>query len=215
MAYFEKIADGVIEGDYEGVARLTEKAISEGAEPVKIINEGLIKGMNVVGARFKGGDMFVPEVMMSARTMKEGMDLVKPLIAESDLPTAGKVVLGTVAGDLHDIGKNLVGMMMESAGMTVFDLGVDIAPEAFVEAVREHKPGVVAMSALLTTTMPAMKEVIESLKEAGLRDEVKAVIGGAPVTQDFADEIGADGWAPDAASAKDLALEMVNQLKGA
>ena len=169
--------------------------------------------MNVVGVRFKAGDMFVPEVMMSARAMKEGMELVKPLIAESDLPTAGKVVLGTVAGDLHDIGKNLVGMMMESAGMNVIDLGVDIAVEAFAQAVREHKLEVVALSALLTTTMPAMKETIELLMEEGLKDSVKVIVGGAPVTQDFADEIGADGWASDAASAKDLALEMADKLK--
>lgn len=212
MADFSKIADGVMAGDFSGVARLTEEAIGEGVAPVEIINQGLIKGMNVVGVRFKAGDMFVPEVMMSARAMKEGMELVKPLIAESDLPTAGKVVLGTVAGDLHDIGKNLVGMMMESAGMNVIDLGVDIAVEAFAQAVREHKPEVVALSALLTTTMPAMKETIELLMEEGLKDSVKVIVGGAPVTQDFADEIGADGWASDAASAKDLALEMADQL---
>jgi len=155
--------------------------------------------------------MYVPEVMMAARAMKAGMDLVKPLIAESDLPTAGKVVLGTVAGDLHDIGKNLVGMMMESAGMNVINLGVDISPEKFAEAVREHKPDIVAMSALLTTTMLAMKDTIEVLKEEGLRDSVKVMVGGAPVTSDFATEIGADGWAPDAASAKDLALELVGK----
>jgi len=149
--------------------------------------------------------------MMAARAMKAGMDLVKPLIAESDLPTAGKVVLGTVAGDLHDIGKNLVGMMMESAGMNVINLGVDISPEKFAEAVREHKPDIVAMSALLTTTMLAMKDTIEVLKEEGLRDSVKVMVGGAPVTSDFATEIGADGWAPDAASAKDLALELVGK----
>lgn len=213
MADFSKIADGVMAGDFSGVARLTEEAIGEGVAPVEIINQGLIKGMNVVGVRFKAGDMFVPEVMMSARAMKEGMELVKPLIAESDLPTAGKVVLGTVAGDLHDIGKNLVGMMMESAGMNVIDLGVDIAVEAFAQAVREHKPEVVALSALLTTTMPTMKETIELLMEEGLKDSVKVIVGGAPVTQDFADEIGADGWASDAASAKDLALEMADKLR--
>ncbi|HHW74397.1 MAG TPA: cobalamin-binding protein [Firmicutes bacterium] len=213
MADFEKIADGVIAGDFNGVARLTGEAISKGAKPLEIINGGLIKGMNVVGARFRAGDMFVPEVMMSARAMKEGMELVKPLIAESDLPTAGKVVLGTVIGDLHDIGKNLVGMMMESAGMNVVNLGVDVPPEKFVQAVREHNPEVVALSALLTTTMPAMKDTIDALMENGLKDSVKVIVGGAPVTQDFADEIGADGWASDAASAKDLALEMVDQLK--
>jgi len=211
VADYEGLANGVVSGDFNRVAELTKKAIDEGVAPVEIINQGLIKGMNVVGARFKAGDMYVPEVMMAARAMKAGMDLVKPLIAESDLPTAGKVVLGTVAGDLHDIGKNLVGMMMESAGMNVINLGVDISPEKFAEAVREHKPDIVAMSALLTTTMLAMKDTIEVLKEEGLRDSVKVMVGGAPVTSDFATEIGADGWAPDAASAKDLALELVGK----
>ncbi len=211
MADYEGLANGVVSGDFNRVAELTKKAIDEGVAPVEIINQGLIKGMNVVGARFKAGDMYVPEVMMAARAMKAGMDLVKPLIAESDLPTAGKVVLGTVAGDLHDIGKNLVGMMMESAGMNVINLGVDISPEKFAEAVREHKPDIVAMSALLTTTMLAMKDTIEVLQEEGLRDSVKVIVGGAPVTNDFATEIGADGWAPDAASAKDLALELVGK----
>ncbi len=211
MADYEGMANGVVSGDFNRVAELTRQAIDEGAAPVEIINEGLIKGMNVVGARFKAGEMYVPEVMMAARAMKAGMDLVKPLIAESDLPTAGKVVLGTVAGDLHDIGKNLVGMMMESAGMNVINLGVDISPEKFAEAVREHKPDIVAMSALLTTTMLAMKDTIEVLQEEGLRDSVKVIVGGAPVTNDFATEIGADGWAPDAASAKDLALELVGK----
>ncbi len=211
MADYEGLANGVVSGDFNRVAELTRQAIDEGVAPVEIINQGLIKGMNVVGARFKAGDMYVPEVMMAARAMKAGMDLVKPLIAESDLPTAGKVVLGTVAGDLHDIGKNLVGMMMESAGMNVINLGVDISPEKFAEAVREHKPDIVAMSALLTTTMLAMKDTIEVLQEEGLRDSVKVIVGGAPVTNDFATEIGADGWAPDAASAKDLALELVGK----
>jgi len=211
VADYEGLANGVVSGDFNRVAELTQQAINEGVAPVEIINQGLIKGMNVVGARFKAGDMYVPEVMMAARAMKAGMDLVKPLIAESDLPTAGKVVLGTVAGDLHDIGKNLVGMMMESAGMNVVNLGVDISPEKFAEAVREHKPDVVAMSALLTTTMLAMKDTIEVLQEEGLRDSVKVIVGGAPVTSDFAVEIGADGWAPDAASAKDLALELVGK----
>jgi 5-methyltetrahydrofolate--homocysteine methyltransferase len=211
MADFEAMGNGVIAGDFNRVAELTQQAINEGAEPIEIINQGLIKGMNVVGVRFKAGDMYVPEVMMAARAMKAGMDLVKPLIAEKDMPTSGKVVLGTVAGDLHDIGKNLVGMMMESAGMTVVNMGVDITPEKFAQAVREHKPDVVALSALLTTTMLAMKDTIEVLQEEGLRGSVKVIVGGAPVTADFATEIGADGWAPDAASAKDLALELAGK----
>jgi 5-methyltetrahydrofolate--homocysteine methyltransferase len=208
MADFEGIGNSVISGDDARVEELTRKAIEEGVGAAEIISQGLIKGMNVVGQRFKAGDMYVPEVMMAARAMKAGMDLVKPLIVEGDVPSVGTVVLGTVAGDLHDIGKNLVGMMMESAGMTVINAGVDVSPEKFAEVVREHKPNVVAMSALLTTTMLAMKDTIEVLKEEGLRDSVKVIVGGAPVTADFATEIGADGWAPDAASAKDIALEL-------
>ncbi|MDK2986131.1 MAG: hypothetical protein PWQ96_1775, partial [Clostridia bacterium] len=185
------------------------KAIDEGVEAIDIINEGLIPGMTVVGTRFKAGEMFVPEVLMSARAMQGGMELVKPLIADTDMPSAGTVVLGTVKGDLHDIGKNLVGMMMESAGFKVINMGVDVSAEKFVEAVKEHKPQVVALSALLTTTMLAMKDVIELLKEEGLRDDVKVLVGGAPVSQDFADEIGADGYAPDAASATDLVKSLL------
>jgi len=211
MADLEKISSGVIGGDDAGVAELTQKAIDEGVEPAEIINGGLISGMNVVGQRFKAGDMYVPEVMVAARAMKAGMELVKPLIVEGDIPSSGKVVIGTVAGDLHDIGKNLVGMMMESGGMTVVNMGVDISTDKFAAAVREHKPDVLAMSALLTTTMLAMKDTIELLKEEGLRDSVKVIVGGAPVTADFANEIGADGWAPDAASAKDLAVELAGK----
>ena len=208
MAELERICDGVITGDDVGVTELTRRAVDEGVAPVEIINSGLIKGMNVVGQRFKAGEMYVPEVMVAARAMKAGMELVRPLIVEGDIPSAGKVVLGTVAGDLHDIGKNLVGMMMESGGMTVVNMGVDISADKFAGAVREHKPDVLAMSALLTTTMLAMKDTIELLKEEGLRDSVKVIVGGAPVTADFANEIGADGWAPDAASAKDLAADL-------
>ena len=154
--------------------------------------------------------MYVPEVMMAAKAMHAGMNIVKPLLAEGETSSTGKVVLGTVAGDLHDIGKNLVGMMMESGGMEVVDVGIDAPPERFAEAVKEHKPQIVGMSALLTTTMLAMKDTIEVLKEEGLRDSVKIIVGGAPVTQDFSDEIGADGWAPDAASAKELALNLIS-----
>ncbi len=211
MADFEALQNAIIECNVERATELTQKAIDEGSKPADIINEGLIKGMNVVGQRFKEGDMYVPEVLMAARAMNSGMDLVKPLLVEGEVTSAGKVVLGTVAGDLHDIGKNLVGMMMESGGMEVIDLGMDVAPEKFAEAVREHKPDIVGMSALLTTTMLAMKDTIEILQEEGLRDSVKIIVGGAPVTSDFSDEIGADGWAPDAASAKDLAIELVGR----
>ena len=148
---------------------------------------------------------------MSARAMSAGMELIKPLYTGGDIPSAGKTLIGTVAGDLHDIGKNLVGMMMESAGMIVIDLGIDVSTEEFVRAAREHKPDVLAMSALLTTTMVEMKNVIALLKEQGIRDSVKVIVGGAPVSDDYAQEIGADGWAPDAASAKDLALGLVDK----
>jgi 5-methyltetrahydrofolate--homocysteine methyltransferase len=210
MASFEELSNGVISGNVARVKELTQKAVDEGMAPTEIINQGLIMGMSVVGARFKAGEMFVPEVLMAARAMNGGLEIVKPLITEGDIPTMGKVVIGTVKGDLHDIGKNLVAMMMESGGFSVVNIGVDIAPEKFAAAVKEHKPQVVALSALLTTTMLAMKDTIEVLKEEGLRDSVKVIIGGAPVTQQFADEIGANGYAPDAASATDLAKKLLN-----
>ncbi|CAA7600601.1 Methyltransferase cognate corrinoid protein [Acididesulfobacillus acetoxydans] len=207
--YLEDLAQSVIVGQEDRVKQLTQQAIDSGADPVEIINQGLIPGMNVVGARFKVGQMFVPEVLMSARAMNGGMELVKPLLLDEELPTAGKVVLGTVKGDLHDIGKNLVGMMLESAGFTVVNLGVDAGPDKFLQAIKEHKPGIIGLSALLTTTMLSMKDTIEVLKEEGLRDKVKVIIGGAPISQDFADEIGADGFAPDAASATDLCKKLL------
>jgi 5-methyltetrahydrofolate--homocysteine methyltransferase len=210
MADFEALAGAIIDCNAAKAAELTQKLVDEGVKPSEIINMGLIGGMNVVGDRFKKGDMYVPEVMMAAKAMHAGMNIVKPLLLEGESSSTGKVIVGTVAGDLHDIGKNLVGMMMESGGMEVVDLGVDVTPEKFAAAVREHKPQVIGLSALLTTTMLAMKDTIEVLKEEGLRDSVKVIVGGAPVTQDFADEIGADGWAPDAASAKDLAQKLAN-----
>jgi 5-methyltetrahydrofolate--homocysteine methyltransferase len=208
MADFEALAGAIIECNAAKAGELTQKLVDEGVKPFDIINQGLISGMNVVGDRFKKGDMYVPEVMMAAKAMHAGMNIVKPLLLEGESSTTGKVIVGTVSGDLHDIGKNLVGMMMESGGMEVVDLGTDVSPEQFAAAVREHKPNVVGLSALLTTTMLSMKDTIEVLKEEGLRDSVKVIVGGAPVTQDFADEIGADGWAPDAASAKDLAQKL-------
>lgn len=208
MSFLEALSQAVIEGQEQQVKELTQKALAEGLKPLEIINEGLIKGMNVVGQRFKVGDMFVPEVLMSARAMTAGMDMVKPLLVDGEMTNKGTVVIGTVKGDLHDIGKNLVGMMLEGAGYKVVDLGTDTAPEAFVQAVQENNAQVLGLSALLTTTMLAMKQTIEALQVAGLRDKVKVMVGGAPITQEFADEIGADGYAPDAASA----VELVNQL---
>ncbi|AET68270.1 methyltransferase cognate corrinoid protein [Desulfosporosinus orientis DSM 765] len=209
MSNFEELSQSIISGQLDRVKSLTQQAISAGSNPVDIINQGLIPGMSVVGARFKAGKMYVPEVLMSARAMDAGMELVKPLILSGEIPSAGKIVIGTVKGDLHDIGKNLVSMMLESAGYTIINLGVDAGPEKFVQAVKEHQPGVIGMSALLTTTMLAMKDTIELLKEEGLRDKVKVIIGGAPISQDFSDEIGADGFAPDAGSAADLCKKLL------
>jgi 5-methyltetrahydrofolate--homocysteine methyltransferase len=209
MFNFADLSQAVIAGQEARVKELTQAAINSGADPLAIINEGLIAAMNVVGASFKSGQMFVPEVLMSARTMSAGMELVKPLLLGQEVPSAGKVVIGTVKGDLHDIGKNLVAMMLESGGFNVVNLGIDLAPEKFVQAVKDYQPQVVGLSALLTTTMLVMKDVIELLKEEGLRDKVKVVIGGAPISYDFASEIGADGFAPDAASAVELCRKLL------
>ena len=210
MSYdYEALSDCVIEGDDERAGKLTQKAIDAGADPVEIVTQGLTGGMSIVGARFKSGEMFVPEVLASARAMSVGMDLVKPLILAGDMPSAGKVVIGTVKGDLHDIGKNLVAMLLESAGFTVINVGTDIEPAVFVQAVRDSEADVLGLSALLTTTMLAMKATIDALAEAGLRDKVKVIIGGAPVTQDFADEIGADGFAYDGGAAIDLCKSLI------
>lgn len=209
VSNFNELADAVINGNFAKVKEITVGMIDSQIDPLRIINEGLIAGMNVVGVRFKAEDMFVPEVMMSAKAMAGGMDLVTPLIAEGDMRSAGTIVVGTVKGDLHDIGKSLVCMILESAGFEVVNLGTDISPEGFVQAVREHKPQIVGMSALLTTTMLNMKSTIELLKEEGLRDGIKVIIGGAPVSQSFADEIGADGYGPDAMAAKELCLRLL------
>lgn len=204
MANFEELSKSVISGNLAKVKKQTQVLIDEGVSPLAIINQGLIAGMTVVGARFKNGEMYVPEVLVAARSMAAGIELVKPLLTDQSMPSAGKVLLGTVKGDLHDIGKNLVGMMLESRGYTVINAGMDISPEKFVQEIRAHKPDVLGMCALLTTTMLHMKDTIELMKEAGIREQVKVIVGGAPLSQDFADEAGADGYAPDAASAVDL-----------
>ncbi len=210
MSDFKQLAEAVFRGDFGAVRELTRQMIDSGVAPLEIVNNGLIEGMNIVAPKFKAGEMFVPEVMMAAKAMQEGLDLVKPLLVDTEMPSKGTVVIGTVAGDLHDIGKNLVVMILESGGFKVVDLGVDVSPEKFVEAVKEHKPQIVGMSALLTTTMPWMKSTIETLEEAGLRRQVKVIIGGAPVTEKFAEEIGADGYAPDAMSAKELCENLIS-----
>jgi 5-methyltetrahydrofolate--homocysteine methyltransferase len=202
------LATAVIEGDLDEAVDLTEEALDDDISAETILNEGLMPGMDYVGVEFKAGNMFVPEVLRSARAMQGAMELLRPLLVESGAPMAGKVLLGTVKGDLHDIGKNLVGMMCEGAGFEVKDLGKDIAPEQFVEAIKEYEPNVVGMSALLTTTMRMMGNTIKALEEAGVRDRVKVIVGGAPVTQAFADQIGADGYASNAAAASELAKKL-------
>ncbi|SFL40762.1 corrinoid protein [Candidatus Frackibacter sp. WG13] len=209
MSKFEEIAEAVISGEVEKVGELAQDLVDEGVKPSEIIKEGLVAGMDVVGARFKANEMFVPEVLISAKSMHAGMDVVKPLLAEGESSSAGTVVIGTVEGDLHDIGKNLVAMMLEGAGFEVVDLGVDLSAEEFVDAVKEHNPEVLGLSALLTTTMPAMQNTIEALEEAGVRDQVKIMVGGAPVTEDFANEIGAYAYASDGSASTELAREFV------
>ena len=197
----ETIYKAVMEGNADQAAKETEAALAAGLPPSDILNKGCIAAMGEVGRLFEEGEMFVPEMLIAARAMQAAMNILKPYLAEDEVVSAGKIVLGTVSGDLHDIGKNLVGMMMEGAGFEIIDLGNDVSPDAFVKAVRENEADLVGMSALLTTTMPSMKATIEALTEAGLRDKVKVMIGGAPITQNYADEIGADGFAPDASSA--------------
>ncbi len=205
---YEKMAKELIVGNEAEVKNLTQQALDKGVKAKDILDNGLLAGMDVVGKRFKAGDMFIPEVLLCARTMHASMDILKPLLSEGDAAGAGTVLIGTVEGDLHDIGKNLVAMMLQGAGFKVIDLGTNIKPQGFVEAVKEHQPNIVGMSALLTTTMPKMQETIEALKEAGLRDQVKIMAGGAPVTQDFVEKIGADAYGANAASASELAKSL-------
>ena len=205
----QKIASNLYKGDREAVAELAQEALDQGLSPGEILADGLMAGMDRVGRDFKAGDLYVPEVLLAARAMHAGMDVLKPLLSEAEVPSAGKIVIGTVKGDLHDIGKNLVVMMMEGAGFEIVDLGTGVPPEQFVEAVEGEKPDLLGMSALLTTTMPMMRTTIEALEQAGLRDRVKVIVGGAPVTQTWADEIGADGFGSDAASAVDVARSLM------
>jgi 5-methyltetrahydrofolate--homocysteine methyltransferase len=209
MADLKGLANAIINGKRDDAARLTEEAIDEGVAPATILDEGLIAGMSVVGDKFKNNEFYVPEVLIAARAMKTAMEKLRPLLVASGVEPIAKVAIGTVKGDLHDIGKNLVAMMLEGGGFGILDKGVDVSPQAFVDAVRNEGADIVAMSALLTTTMPSMQETIEALEAAGVRGQVKIMIGGAPVTQNYADEIGADGYAPDAASAVDTAKELV------
>lgn len=207
MADLKEIAENVIKGQAQKVKELVQKALDEKAQVKSILEEGLIAGMNVVGAKFKNNEFYVPEVLIAARAMKTGMELLKPLLANAGVKPMATIVVATVKGDLHDIGKNLVSMMMEGAGFKVVDLGIDASPEKFVSTAKENNADLIGMSALLTTTMTSMKTTIDALKQAGVK--TKTMIGGAPVTQNYADEIGADGYAPDAASAVDKAKELM------
>ncbi len=207
MADLEALAQALIKGDRNTVMELVEQAIDEGVSPAEILDKGLVAGMSVVGKRFKANEIYVPEVLIAARAMKGGMELLQPKLAAAGVEPVATVVLGTVKGDLHDIGKNLVGMMLTGSGLKVVDVGTDVSADKFIEACRTEKANVCAMSALLTTTMSQMKDVVAAMKEAGV--EIKTMIGGAPVTQSFADEIGADGYAPDAASAVDLTRKLI------
>jgi len=209
MADLTQIAENVIRGQAPKVKALVENALAEGTPVSSILHEGLIKGMGVVGEKFKNNEFYVPEVLIAARAMKMGMSLIRPLLADSGVQPIGKVAIGTVKGDLHDIGKNLVGMMLEGAGFEVIDLGIDVSAEKYIDAIQTRGAQIIGMSALLTTTMPGMKTTIDAIREAGLRDQVKVLIGGAPVTQSYANEIGADGYARDAASGADRAKELV------
>jgi 5-methyltetrahydrofolate--homocysteine methyltransferase len=205
----EQISEALQEGNSAEVSKLVKAAIDQKVQPQDILNKGLIDGMSKIGAKFKCNEVYVPEVLMSARAMHAGLAVLKPLLAAKGIKPRGTVVIGTVRGDLHDIGKNLVGMMLQGAGFAVTDLGNDVSPEKFIEAVQKEGAQVVGLSALLTTTMPNMKEVIAKFVETGLRKRVKIMVGGAPLTAEYAKEIGADGYAPDAAEAADLALALV------
>jgi 5-methyltetrahydrofolate--homocysteine methyltransferase len=207
MADLKALADAVINGDQNQALEITKTALEEGTAPKDILDNGLIAGMDVVGDRFKKNEIYIPEVLISARAMKMAMEVLEPELVKAGVEPVGKLLIGTVQGDLHDIGKNLVAMMLKGAGFEDIDLGVDVEPEKFIAQVKAAKAQLIGMSALLTTTMPGMERTIKAVKEAGI--PVKVMIGGAPVTQDYADRIGADGYAPDAASAVDLAKSLV------
>ena len=207
MADLAALSEALIKGDRDKAVELTQQAIDDGLAPKQILEEGLIAGMDVVGKQFKENQIYVPEVLIAARAMKAAMAALEPKLAEAGVEPVGTVVIGTVKGDLHDIGKNLVGMMLTGGGLKVEDLGTDVSPEKFVETCKSTGAQVVGMSALLTTTMPEMGKIIKALKDAGV--EVKIIIGGAPVTQGFADDISADGYAPDAASAVDVVRQLI------
>ena len=207
MGHLEELADSIISGKADAAVATTEGALADGTPAAEVLSNGLIAGMQVVGERFKNHEFYVPEVLIAARAMKMAMAILRPQLVAQDYEPVGTVAIGTVRGDLHDIGKNLVAMMLEGAGFEIMDLGIDVTPEQFVQAVKDGA-GLIALSALLTTTMPAMKDTVDALNAAGIRDQVKVIIGGAPVTETYANDIGADGYGPDAASAAEIATEL-------
>ncbi len=209
MGHKEEIYQGVLNGDRDLVTEHVTAALDEGMPASEILYEALIPAMTEVGRLFEINEYYVPEMLIAARAMKAGLAIIRPKLVEEDVEPIGKIALGTVKGDLHDIGKNLVGIMMEGAGFEIVDLGVDVAPQQFVEAIQEKKVDLIGLSALLTTTMPSMRDTIDAISEAGVRDQVKILIGGAPVTQKYADEIGADGYSRDAAGAATLAKKLI------
>ena len=209
MAKYQDLADAIIAGDNVKSKEITQKLVDSGVSSSEILNEGLVPGMEVVGRQFKANEMYIPEVLIAARAMHAAMDIIKPMLSESGAKMKGTVIIGTVQGDLHDIGKNLVGMMLEGGGFSVIDAGVDISTEKFVEEAKKSGAKLIGLSALLTTTMPVMKDVIAILKADSTTADVKVMVGGAPLTQEYADSIGAKGYAPDASSAVDLASKLL------
>lgn len=207
----EAVFEGVVAGDMTVTVAAVRAALAGSAPADQILSQGLIAGMSAVGERFECGDYFVPDMLLAARAMQAGLDLLRPLLSQAKVEPAGRVVIGTVQGDLHEIGKNLVVMMLEGAGYAVTDLGVDVAPERFVEAVRTNRPDVLALSALLSTTIPGMKRTIEALDAAGLRGQIKVMVGGAPVTEQYAHLVGADGYAADASQAAALVQRLLGR----
>ena len=207
--------DNTLIGNAPEVKQLTEQGVADGMDPESMLYDALIPSLEEVGARFERGDFFVPEMLIAARAMQGALDILRPLLAETGAQTVGTYVMGTVKGDVHDIGKNLVNIMLEGAGFTVHDLGVNVAPEVFIEAINEHKPDIVGFSAFLTTTMPMFKANINALEKAGIRDDVIVMVGGAPVTQEYADKVGADAYAPDASTAVRMAKDLIQKKRSA
>jgi 5-methyltetrahydrofolate--homocysteine methyltransferase len=208
-ATIQSIFEAILAGEADQVEANIQAALDAGLEPNLVLNEGMIAAMREVGARFEAGDFYVPEMLISARAMQGGMALLKPYLQQGDIQSSGKVVIGTVKGDLHDIGKNLVALMLEGAGFEIKDLGTDVAAEDFIAALQAEKADILALSALLTTTMPSMKQTIDAVKASGLRDQVKIIVGGAPVTEEYARLVGADGYSPDASRAVGVAESLM------